>query len=489
MATLPNQDPLAGLSIAEMLELSALPEADASVWVPTVSVREGKRLRPVDEVWAGVLGGLMLREGQQTAIDVCRDPENPDGWVLHGAGGHRRRGAELRQIERIKVRVWPYDPDAAKLREIRENLQRRDLDPYDRAVFITEAVECYKRIHGIDPTKDGRAASANARWQKELSEQAEDANVTMTLAYGWTADVADQLGLSKSTIERALLLRRRIDAGIIARLREAMHPAATNASELSKLAKLEPEEQAKAVDQLLGANRPLVEALGTAPVPKTVGDAVARERGSVKAPASPDERRHTAFLGAWDRMSLTAKKGALHQLAERLPAGYRIVCDDEAGDANLTATVASAPEPAVPIRASVKPNYIVCLDCGEKLTNLAVHLRAKHDMASEAYLNRWKLPVDYPMVAPYSEPSAELIAECGGDLAQIAALIRSWKGEDVKVQRAAIEAGGGVWRHANGTEELKLAKVKATCTAGGVGLISAWLRAADKKLDPEGDGE
>jgi len=489
MAALPNQDPLAGLTVAEMLELSALPEAEASVWVPTADIREGERLRPVDEVWAGALGDLMLRDGQQTAIDVCRDPENFGGWLLHGAGGHRLRGAQLREIENLKVLVWPHDPNTAKLREIRENLHRRDLDPYDRAAFIAEAVACYKRAHGIDPAKDGRSASVNARWQKAIDDEAEDTKLTLSRVYGWTDTVAEQLGVSRATIKRHLTLYRRIAPDQILRLRDARHPVASNASELNNLAKLEPEEQAKAVDQLLGANRPLVDALGVAPAPKTVGDAVARERGSVKVPASPDERRHTAFLGAWDRMSLTAKKGALHQLAERLPAGFRIVCDDEAGDTDLAVTVASAPEPAVPIRASVKPNYIVCLDCGEKLTNLAFHLRAKHDMASEAYLKRWKLPVDYPMVAPYSEPSAELLAECGGDLRQIAAVIRSWKGEDLKAQRAAIEAGGGVWRHANGTEELKLAKVKATCTAGGVGLISAWLRAADKKLDPEDGGE
>lgn len=56
--------------------------------------------------------------------------------------------------------------------------------------------------------------------------------------------------------------------------------------------------------------------------------------------------------------------------------------------------------PAVPIRQSVKPDHIACLECGEKLTMLKRHLSTHHQMTADAYITKWALPLDYPMVAP-----------------------------------------------------------------------------------------
>jgi hypothetical protein len=473
MATAPAAAPFRDLSVTELLELSSLPEADASVWVPTASIRVGDRLRPIDEIWAGALGDLMLREGQRVAIDVCRDPENLGCWLLHGAGGHRLHGAKLREIEKLKVLVWPFDENAAKLREIADNLHRRDLDPYDRAVFIAEAVACYKRANGIDPSKDGRSASASARWQKAIDDEAEDAKATLALVYGWSNAVADQLGVSERTIKRGLMLYRRIEPAQIRRLREARHPIAENASELGNLAKLEPSQQQCAVDLLVDKVKPA----------KSVGEAMVRF-GAKKAPATAPEDKHlSAFIGAFNRMGLAEQKGALHDLSkQKLPAGFRIVIDEKVAEAD-------APTPAVAIRASVKPEYIVCLDCGDKLTNLATHLRTKHSMAFDAYLLRWKLPVDYLKVAPYSEPDGALLTECGSDLELIVAVVRSWSGKPADKVLAAIKAGGGTHRFAAGTNELKLGGVKVTNTAGGENMIRAWLNKADLKLNPESDDE
>ena len=63
----------------------------------------------------------------------------------------------------------------------------------------------------------------------------------------------------------------------------------------------------------------------------------------------------------------------------------------------------SAPEPAKPaisVRRSVTPEYIVCLEDGKKLKMLKRHLRAAYDMSPEEYRAKWGLPADYPMVAP-----------------------------------------------------------------------------------------
>ena len=64
---------------------------------------------------------------------------------------------------------------------------------------------------------------------------------------------------------------------------------------------------------------------------------------------------------------------------------------------------AGAPErpmPAVPVRKSVTPDYIICLEDGKKLKMLKRYLRSRYDMTPEEYRAKWNLPADYPMVAP-----------------------------------------------------------------------------------------
>ena len=56
--------------------------------------------------------------------------------------------------------------------------------------------------------------------------------------------------------------------------------------------------------------------------------------------------------------------------------------------------------PAVSIRASIKPDHLVCLEDGKKLTMLKRYLRTNYDMTPQEYRAKWKLPADYPMVAP-----------------------------------------------------------------------------------------
>jgi len=72
------------------------------------------------------------------------------------------------------------------------------------------------------------------------------------------------------------------------------------------------------------------------------------------------------------------------------------------------------PEPAVSIRSSVKPDYIVCLEDGKKLKMLKRYLRTNYDMSPEEYRARWNLPADYPMVAPnYAEKRRDLAKKIG----------------------------------------------------------------------------
>jgi predicted transcriptional regulator len=61
---------------------------------------------------------------------------------------------------------------------------------------------------------------------------------------------------------------------------------------------------------------------------------------------------------------------------------------------------ADLPKPAVPVRRSVTPDYIVCLEDGRKLKMLKRHLRTTYNMTIDEYRNKWGLPLDYPVVAP-----------------------------------------------------------------------------------------
>lgn len=72
------------------------------------------------------------------------------------------------------------------------------------------------------------------------------------------------------------------------------------------------------------------------------------------------------------------------------------------------------PEPAVPIRRSVTPEYIICLEDGKRLKMLKRHLRTAYNMSPEEYRARWNLPADYPMTAPaYVEKRRDLAKKIG----------------------------------------------------------------------------
>lgn len=71
-------------------------------------------------------------------------------------------------------------------------------------------------------------------------------------------------------------------------------------------------------------------------------------------------------------------------------------------------------EPAVSVRASIKPDYLVCLEDGKKLKMLKRYLRTNYDMTPEEYREKWNLPSDYPMVAPnYAAMRAEMAKRIG----------------------------------------------------------------------------
>ena len=71
-------------------------------------------------------------------------------------------------------------------------------------------------------------------------------------------------------------------------------------------------------------------------------------------------------------------------------------------------------KPAVPIKRSINPDFIVCLDDGKKFKSLKRHLRTQYNMTPEQYREKWSLPGDYPMVAPnYAAARSQLAKQMG----------------------------------------------------------------------------
>lgn len=91
----------------------------------------------------------------------------------------------------------------------------------------------------------------------------------------------------------------------------------------------------------------------------------------------------------------------IHAALKRVSAGH-------------AATAAEPPKPAVPIKRSVTPEYIVCLEDGLKFKSLKRHLRTRYNLTPDQYREKFGLPPDYPMVAPnYAAARSKLAKDMG----------------------------------------------------------------------------
>jgi predicted transcriptional regulator len=71
-------------------------------------------------------------------------------------------------------------------------------------------------------------------------------------------------------------------------------------------------------------------------------------------------------------------------------------------------------KPAVPVKRSINPDFVVCLEDGKKFKSLKRHLRTQYNMTPEQYRDKWSLPADYPMVAPnYAAARSQLAKQMG----------------------------------------------------------------------------
>ena len=122
---------------------------------------------------------------------------------------------------------------------------------------------------------------------------------------------------------------------------------------------------------------------------------------------------------ASDLLALTTEIVAAHvsnntvSVAD-LPQLINQVYNSLANIGAIPSVPAVRPQPAVNVKKSVQPDYIICLEDGKKLKMLKRHLKTAYNMSPEAYRERWGLPSDYPMVAPnYATQRSRLAKEIG----------------------------------------------------------------------------
>ena len=103
------------------------------------------------------------------------------------------------------------------------------------------------------------------------------------------------------------------------------------------------------------------------------------------------------------RSELAALIEAVHAAVKRLADGGEVA----------PATI-DPPAPAVSVRKSVTPDYLICLEDGKRFKSLKRHLRTQYNMTPEQYRDKWGLPAEYPMVAPnYAVARSQLAKKMG----------------------------------------------------------------------------
>ena len=128
----------------------------------------------------------------------------------------------------------------------------------------------------------------------------------------------------------------------------------------------------------------------------------------------------TDTIPAEELLRMTSEVAAAYVSNNNLPSGQlpdviRTIHESLAALSGAKVAAASEPPtPAVAIKKSITPDYIVCLEDGKKLKMLKRHLRSTYNLTPDEYRTKWGLPQDYPMVAPkYAEQRSEFAKKIG----------------------------------------------------------------------------
>ena len=215
-----------------------------------------------------------------------------DGHFTLIDGGHRLRAAELLGWSEIPAIVLDVTEDEARLIEIDRNLIRAELNPFDRAFFLSEREAVYLRLHP-------ETANGGDRKSDDFEKQRE--NQMANLAICFSQDVRDRTGLSDRTVRRALMIASGLSPE--ARCRLAGTDLARKQSELETLAKETHAAQTAILDLLLASE----------PKARSVGDAIGQLAGR-RSVSDDAEKRFRALMKAWEACDKGRQRAFLIEL-------------------------------------------------------------------------------------------------------------------------------------------------------------------------------
>jgi ParB family transcriptional regulator, chromosome partitioning protein len=243
---------------------SAVPDTLVVEQIEISRIDVGPRLRGLDQNWVLALAESIAAQGLNTPIAVV-----PNGNRYRLVFGWHRLAA-MAHLGRTEINAITSASVEDGLREIAENLVRRELSVLDHAVHVASWREIYSVQH---PIKRGR---------KSKSEAEEALSVSFALNFSEAAQQA--MGISRRAVFRLLQISS-IEPGVRARI--ALHPIADNGTELLLLSAETPARQAQIAGLLLGTD---------APVPTNVSEAIAKLDGvAPDAPLAPHARLAEAF--------------------------------------------------------------------------------------------------------------------------------------------------------------------------------------------------
>lgn len=250
------------------------------VSIPVSSILVGKRLRAVDPDTVRMIAASFLETGQHTPIEV--GPADAEGRHRLIAGGHRYAAALEAGLKTMRASIFTGTELQARMREVDENLLRRELSELDRAVFLAERKTIYEALH--PETAHGKARPGKV-----------EENFHFPGRESFAAETARKLGVTDRQV-RTYLLRARIEPELRDRL--ALTRWADHGATLDAIAKAPPATRARLVSALTR---------GLAPA-RNIAAALAEIQPGLNPVRSADDEHLARLQTAWRKAPKRARE-------------------------------------------------------------------------------------------------------------------------------------------------------------------------------------
>ncbi|MEE8657703.1 ParB domain-containing protein [Acetobacteraceae bacterium EV16G] len=264
------------------------------------SVFIGERLRAVDPDYVALLAASIEENGLRQPIEVRK---SDDGGYLLISGGHRLEAVRSLGETKIPAIIVEASELEAQLREIDENLFRRDLSALDRATFLARRKEVYQELHPETRAGGDRRSKQMRKVEHQATDDDDQMDKVDHLIPSFSDVTADRLGLSRRTIDRAIVLHKAILPDV--REKIASTWLADSGAQLDMLAKQMPENQRRIADLIVEQG-----------IRATVADIM---RQLEEKPPAPKPGKMEVFLGLWRKCSARERRGIAELVSQNFP--------------------------------------------------------------------------------------------------------------------------------------------------------------------------